>query len=47
MDDEFWQRLRAAYTDEELVDLALCVASWLALGRFNRVFDIDGACRVH
>ena len=20
--------------------------SWLALGRFNQVFDIDGACRV-
>jgi hypothetical protein len=28
------------------VDLALCVGSWLALGRFNQVFDIDGACRV-
>lgn len=47
MDDAFWERLRAAYSDEEVVDLALCVAAWLALGRFNRVFDIDGACRVH
>jgi alkylhydroperoxidase family enzyme len=46
MDDEFWTRCHAAYDDEELVDLALCVGSWLALGRFNRVFDIDGACRV-
>ncbi len=34
------------FTDDELVDLALCVGSWLALGRFNQVFDIDGACRV-
>jgi alkylhydroperoxidase family enzyme len=47
MDDDFWARLRAAYSDAEVIDLALCVASWLALGRFNRVFDIDGACRVH
>jgi len=46
MDAAFWDRLHAAYTDDELVDLALCVGSWLALGRFNRVFDIDGACRV-
>ena len=46
MDDAFWKRLHAAYTDDELVDLGLCVASWLALGRFNQVFDIDGACRV-
>jgi alkylhydroperoxidase family enzyme len=46
MDDEFWARCHAAYSDQELVDLALCVASWLGLGRFNRVFDIDGACRV-
>lgn len=45
MDDEFWARLHAAFTDDELVDLGLCVASWLALGRFNRVFDIDGGCR--
>lgn len=46
MDPTFWDRLHAAYTDDELVDLALCVGSWLALGRFNRVFDIDGGCRV-
>ena len=46
MDDELWSRLHAHFSDDELVDLALCVGSWLALGRFNRVFDIDGACRV-
>jgi alkylhydroperoxidase family enzyme len=46
MDDAFWDRLHRQFSDEELVDLALCVASWLALGRFNQVFDIDGACRV-
>ena len=46
MDDDLWARLHAQFSDDELVDLALCVGSWLALGRFNRVFDIDGACRV-
>jgi alkylhydroperoxidase family enzyme len=46
MDEVFWDRLHAEFSDDELVDLALCVGSWLALGRFNQVFDIDGACRV-
>jgi alkylhydroperoxidase family enzyme len=46
MDAAFWDRLHAHFSDDELVDLALCVGSWLALGRFNQVFDIDGACRV-
>ncbi len=46
MGDELWERLHDNFTDDELVDLALCVGSWLALGRFNQVFDIDGGCRV-
>lgn len=46
MDNAFWDRLHLHFSDDELVDLALCVGSWLALGRFNQVFDIDGACRV-
>jgi alkylhydroperoxidase family enzyme len=46
MDDALWERLHAAFSDDELVELAVCVGSWLAFGRLNRVFDVDGACRV-
>ena len=46
MDDELLARLHAVFSDDELVDLGVCVGSWLAYGRFNRVFDIDGACRI-
>jgi alkylhydroperoxidase family enzyme len=46
MTDDFWKRLHAAFTDDELVQLGLCVGSWLAFGRLNRVFDVDGVCRV-
>lgn len=46
MDDAFWDRLHAAYSDDELVQLGLCVGSWLAFGRLNRVFDVDGVCRI-
>ena len=28
------------------IALALCVGAWIAFGRLNRVFDVDGACRV-
>jgi len=46
IDDDFWTRLHAAYSDDELVDLGLSVAAWLALGRINQVFGVDGACRL-
>ena len=44
--DELWAQLRNAFSDDELVELALCVGSWVAFGRLNRVFDVDGGCRV-
>jgi alkylhydroperoxidase family enzyme len=46
INDDMWSQLHEHFTDDELVDLALCVGSWIAFGRLNRVFDIDGACRV-
>jgi alkylhydroperoxidase family enzyme len=46
MDDAFWARLHAAFSDDELVQLGLCVGSWLAFGRLNRVFGVDEACRI-
>jgi len=46
MDDAFWARMRAAFTDPEIVELSVCVGMWLSQGRLNRVLDIDGPCRV-
>ena len=46
MDDAYWTRLRAAFTDDEIVDLGICVGAWIAQGRLQRVLDVDGACRV-
>jgi alkylhydroperoxidase family enzyme len=46
LDEEVWARLHAAFSDDELVELGLCVGAWLALGRLNQVFDVDGGCRV-
>jgi len=44
MDDEFFGRLRAKFADDEIVDLGMCVAIFLGLGRFLRVLDINEAC---
>jgi alkylhydroperoxidase family enzyme len=46
MDDALWERLHAAFSDDELVQLGLCVGSWLAFGRLNRVFGVDESCRI-
>ncbi|MGO4257232.1 carboxymuconolactone decarboxylase family protein [Marmoricola sp. RAF53] len=44
LDDEFWQRMLAAYTQEEVVELSMCLGSWMAFGRLNRVLGLDTAC---
>lgn len=45
-DEALWAELHRHFSDAELVDLGLCVGSWVAFGRFSRIFDIDGGNRV-
>ncbi|MEZ0577638.1 carboxymuconolactone decarboxylase family protein [Nocardioides sp. MH1] len=44
IDESFWVRMRAAYTDREIVELSMCIGSWLAFGRLNHVLGLDAAC---
>jgi alkylhydroperoxidase family enzyme len=44
LDDEFFARLRAAFTDAEIVELTAMIGNWLAFGRFQAVLDIAEAC---
>lgn len=46
LDAEFWGRMKAAYTSDEIVELTLCMAQWLGLGRLNQVLGIDVACAI-
>ena len=41
LDDEFYERLRASYSDEEVLDLTLCLAIWLGLGRTLAVLQVE------
>lgn len=44
LDDEFWERMKASYSDAEIVELSMCLGSWIAFGRLNRVLGLDTAC---
>lgn len=40
-DEPFWARMHAQFSDGEIVDLTLAVASWIAMGRTLHVLEID------
>ena len=44
VDPAFWDRMFAAYTQAEVVELTMCLGSWIAFGRLNRVLGLDAAC---
>jgi alkylhydroperoxidase family enzyme len=46
IDDAFYSRLRAAFTDPEILDLTICIGNWLAFGRLTMLLDLDEACEV-
>ena len=40
MDDAFWSRMRAAFSDEEIADLTICCGAFLGLGRTLAVIGV-------
>jgi alkylhydroperoxidase family enzyme len=40
IDDEFWARMHAAFSDQEILDLTICIGSFIALGRTLVVLGI-------
>ena len=41
IDDDLFARLRAAFSDAEVLDLTMCIAAFLGLGRALAVLGID------
>jgi alkylhydroperoxidase family enzyme len=41
IDDDFFARLRAAFADDEILDLTICLATFLGLGRMMTVLGIE------
>ena len=46
IDDSFFGRLRQLFSDEEILDLTLCVAVFLGLGRSLAVLGVDQSCAI-
>jgi AhpD family alkylhydroperoxidase len=46
IDDAFFGRLRADFSDAEILDLTLCVAVFLGLGRTLAVLGVDQSCAI-
>ena len=44
IDDAFWARLQASFTDPEILDLTICIGNWLGFGRLTQVLHLDVAC---
>ncbi|QKW34271.1 carboxymuconolactone decarboxylase family protein [Actinomadura sp. NAK00032] len=44
LDEEFWERMTAHYDQREIVELSMCIGSWLAFGRLNHVLGLDAMC---
>ncbi|WP_030172958.1 carboxymuconolactone decarboxylase family protein [Spirillospora albida] len=44
LDDAFWERMGEHYTQREIVELSMCLGSWLAFGRLNHVLGLDAMC---
>jgi alkylhydroperoxidase family enzyme len=46
LDDDFWARMRAQFADDEILDLSICLVTFVGLGRVLRVLGVDPACDV-
>lgn len=44
LDEDFWSRMTAEYSQNHIVELSMCLGSWLAFGRLNHVLGIDSIC---
>jgi len=43
IDDAFWARMHAAFTDQEILELTICIGGLIALGRTLVVLDVAHA----
>jgi alkylhydroperoxidase family enzyme len=43
-DDAFWTRMRAAFSNDEIVDLSYCLGAWVGIGRITHALGLDGVC---
>lgn len=43
-DEEFWARVKAVFSDDEIIDMTYSIAAWMGLGRAQHVLGLDTVC---
>ena len=46
LDDAFFTRMREHFSDEEILEISVCVGNWLMMGRITMVMDVDTSCPI-
>lgn len=46
IDDSFLARLRVELSDQEILDLSICIATFVGLGRLTKILGLDQGCAV-
>jgi alkylhydroperoxidase family enzyme len=46
IDDAFFERLRSHFSDEDVLDLTICIGNFIAFGRLTQVLQLDVSCDV-
>ena len=46
IDETFFKRLRAHFSDSDVLDLTICIADFMAFGRLTQVLQLDVSCDI-
>jgi len=46
IDDAFFDRLHAHFSDADILDLTICIADFMGFGRLTQVLQLDVSCDV-
>ena len=44
IDDAFFDRLHAHFSDADILDLTICIADFMGFGRLTQVLQLDVSC---
>ena len=44
LDNAFFERMRGHWSDDQIVEISICVGTWLAMGRVVKVMDASVSC---
>ncbi len=46
LDYAFFGRMREHFSDEEILEISICVGTWLMMGRITMVMDVEASCPI-